>query len=179
VPAVPVSGTEPTTVTPKAVERTRMGAAVAPAVPPQKKRSAWPFVLALVALLAVLAGLGYLLADQLQGDGGGATVTVDDYVGLTLDKATLLIERAGLEADPTLEINDRVPENEVFKQEPPKGTKVKEGDKVELTVSQGRERWPYLTSPASRSRMLRRSWRRPGSRLTSAKRRATQWRRAR
>ncbi|MDQ3943947.1 MAG: Stk1 family PASTA domain-containing Ser/Thr kinase [Actinomycetota bacterium] len=139
VPAVPVSGTEPTTVTPRAVDHTRMGTAVAPvAPPPQKKRSAWPFVLALVALLAVLAGLGYLLADQLQGDGGGGTVTVDDYVGLTLDKATLLIERAGLEANPTFEINDRVPENEVFKQDPEPGTKVDKGDPVKLTVSQGR-----------------------------------------
>jgi eukaryotic-like serine/threonine-protein kinase len=139
VPAVPVSGTEPTTVTPRAGDHTRVGTAVAPvAPPPQKKRSAWPFVLALVALLAVLAGLGYLLADQLQGDGGGGTVTVDDYVGLTLDKATLLIERAGLEANPTFEINDRVPENEVFKQDPEPGTKVDEGDPVKLTVSQGR-----------------------------------------
>jgi serine/threonine-protein kinase len=140
VPAVPVSGTEPTTVTPRAVDRTRVGTAVAPAVPPpaQKKRSAWPFVLALVALLAVLAGLGYLLADQLQGDGGGGDVTVDDYRGLTLDKATLLIERAGLEATPSFEINDRVPENEVFKQDPDPGTKVDRGEEVKLTVSQGR-----------------------------------------
>jgi serine/threonine-protein kinase len=138
VAAVPVSGTEPTTVS-RAVDHTRVGTAIAPpAAPPQKKRSAWPFVLVLVALLAVLAGLGYLLADQLQGDGGGGTVTVDDYVGLTLDKATLLIERAGLEADPTFEINDRIPKDEVFKQEPPEGTKVDEGDKVELTVSSGR-----------------------------------------
>jgi serine/threonine-protein kinase len=139
VPAVPVSGTEPTTVTPRAVDRTRVQA---PAVAAQKKRSAWPFVLALVALLAVLAGLGYLLADQLRGDGGGGTVTVDDYVGLTLDKATLLIERAGLEATPNFEINDRVPENEVFKQDPPKGTKVDKGDEVKLTVSQGRGKVP-------------------------------------
>ncbi len=137
VPAVPVSGTEPTTVTPRAVDRTRVGTAVAPP-PAQKKRSAWPFVLALVALLAVLAGLGYLLADQLTGSGGGGTVTVDDYVGLPLDKATLLIERAGLEATPTFEINDRIPENEVFRQDPDKGTKVDKGDEVKLTVSQGR-----------------------------------------
>ncbi|MGH8972361.1 MAG: Stk1 family PASTA domain-containing Ser/Thr kinase [Acidimicrobiia bacterium] len=136
VPAVPVSGTEPTTVTPRAVDRTRMQAPAVP--PPQKKRSAWPFVLALVALLAVLAGLGYLLADQLQGGGGGGNVTVDDYRGLTLDKATLLIERAGLEATPTFEINDRVPENEVFKQDPDPGTKVDKGDEIKLTVSQGR-----------------------------------------
>jgi serine/threonine-protein kinase len=136
VPAVPVSGTEPTTVTPRAVDRTRMQPVAPP--PAQKKRSAWPFVLALVALLAVLAGLGYLLADQLKGSGGGGTVTVDDYVGLTLDKATLLIERAGLEATPTFEINDRIPENEVFRQEPDRGTKVDKGDEVKLTVSQGR-----------------------------------------
>jgi serine/threonine-protein kinase len=143
VQAVPVSGTEPTTVTPRAVDRTRVGTAVAPAPPPvQKKRSAWPFALALVALLAVLAGLGYLLADQLQGDGGGGTVTVDDYVGLTLDKATLLIERAGLEADPAFEVNDQFPVNQVFKQDPPQGTRVDKGDQVKLTVSEGRGQVP-------------------------------------
>jgi eukaryotic-like serine/threonine-protein kinase len=138
VPAVPVSGTEPTTVS-RAVDHTRVGTAVAPAPPaPPKKRSAWPFVLVLVALLAVLAGLGYLLADQLQGDGGEGTIAIDNYVGKTLEQATLLIEDDGLEADPTLEINDRVPENQVFAQDPEPGTKLKPGDTVELTVSQGR-----------------------------------------
>ncbi len=137
VPAVPVSGTEPTTVTPRAVDRTQMATAVA-SPPPQKKRSAGPFVLALVALLAVLAGLGYLLADQLQGDGGGGNITVRNYVGRTLDQARLLIEEDGLKADPTFEINDRVPENEVFKQDPDPGTKLDKGDTVKLTVSQGR-----------------------------------------
>ena len=141
VPAVPVSGTEPTTVTPTAVDRTRVATTVGPpaAPPPQQKRSAWPFVLALVALLAVLAGLGYLLADQLQGDGGGE-VTVDNYIGLPLDDARLLIERDGLEVDPTFEINDRVRADEVFDQDPDPGTKLNRGDEVKLTVSQGRGR---------------------------------------
>jgi serine/threonine-protein kinase len=139
VAAVPVSGTEPTTVTPRAVDHTRVGTAVAPAAaPPQKKRSAWPFVLVLVALLAVLAGLGYLLADQLQGDGGGGDIAVRNYVGRTLEQARLLIEEDGLKAEPTFEINDRVPENQVFKQDPDPGTKVDKGDTIKLTVSQGR-----------------------------------------
>ncbi|MGH9042257.1 MAG: Stk1 family PASTA domain-containing Ser/Thr kinase [Acidimicrobiia bacterium] len=141
VAAVPVSGTELTTVGPAAaVDRTRMETIVRP--PPPKKRSAWPFVLALVALLGVLAGLGYLLADQLQGDGGGGDITVQDYVGLTLSEANLLIERAGLEAAPTFEINDNVPENEVFKQEPPEGSTLEAGDEVKLTVSEGRGKFP-------------------------------------
>ena len=141
VAAVPVSGTDLTTVSPKAaVDRTRMETIVRP--PPPKKRSAWPFVLALVALLGVLAGLGYLLADQLQGDGGGGDITVQDYVGLTLSEANLLLERAGLEATPTFEINDNVPENQVFKQDPPEGTKLEKGDEVKLTVSEGRGKFP-------------------------------------
>ena len=142
VPAVPVSGTEPTTVTPAAVDRTRMATAVGPTGPPPTKRSAWPFVLALVALLAVLAGLGYLLADQLQGEGGG-DIEVRNYVGRTLEQATLLIEEDGLEvAEPDFEINDRVPENEVFKQDPDPGTRLNRGDEVKLTVSQGRGKVP-------------------------------------
>ncbi|MGH9034647.1 MAG: Stk1 family PASTA domain-containing Ser/Thr kinase [Acidimicrobiia bacterium] len=139
VAAVPVSGTEPTTVTPRAVDHTRVGTAVAPTPPPpQKKRSAWPFVLVLVALLAVLAGLGYLLADQLQGNGGGGDIAIDNYVGKTLEQATLLIENDGLEVDPTFEINDQVRENVVFRQDPEPETKLEPGDKVKLTVSQGR-----------------------------------------
>jgi serine/threonine-protein kinase len=86
----------------------------------------------------VLAGLGYLLADQLQGDGGGGDIEVRNYVGRTLDQATLLIEEDGLEASPTFEINDRIPENEVFKQDPEPGTRLNRGDEVKLTVSQGR-----------------------------------------
>src|SRR5918999_3311550 len=52
-----------------------------------EQTSAAPFVLALIALLAVLAGLGYLLARQLSDGGGGDLVTVGNYVGKTEEVA--------------------------------------------------------------------------------------------
>jgi eukaryotic-like serine/threonine-protein kinase len=142
LPAIPVSGTEPTTVTPRvparAPDRTTVGAVVPTGPAPPRRRSAAPFVLALVALLAVLAGLGYLLAKQLQGGDGAKTVTLRDFMGMTFDNAKLLLEDDGLKVDENLELNDSVPEGQVFAQDPPKGTRVKTGDTVRLTVSQGK-----------------------------------------
>src|SRR5207302_3497461 len=84
--AVPVSGADVTVVNPrldKVYDRTTIGTVVpSPAIPPPPRRSPAPFVLALIALLAVLAGLGYLLAKQLSGNGGrAALVPVGNYVG--------------------------------------------------------------------------------------------------
>ena len=143
VPALPVAGTDLTTVTPRvpAADRTRMGPVVPsgpPPGPPPRRRSAAPFVLALVALLAVLAGLGYLLATQLDDDDGGGTITLGNYVGRPLDEARILLEDRDLEVDAKFEVNDDVPENEVFAQEPPEGTRVEPGETVALTVSQGK-----------------------------------------
>jgi eukaryotic-like serine/threonine-protein kinase len=142
VQAIPVTGSEPTTVTPRVpprpVDRTTVGPVVTPGLPPPRRRSAAPFILALVALLAVLAGLGYLLAKQLQSGGGGKVITLRDFVGMPFDNAKLLLEDDGLKADENLEINDSVPEGQVFAQDPPKGTRVHSGDTVRLTVSQGK-----------------------------------------
>jgi serine/threonine-protein kinase len=143
VPAIPVTGTEPTTLVRPVnrVDRTTVSPVVTAGPPPPRRRSAAPFMLALVAMLAVLAGLGYLLARQLQGGNSGArTVTLRDFRGKPFTEAKLLLEDRGLRVEENLEINDSVPEGQIFDQAPPPGTKLRPGQAVTLTVSQGRGR---------------------------------------
>ncbi|MGH9008942.1 MAG: PASTA domain-containing protein, partial [Acidimicrobiia bacterium] len=140
--AVPVSGADVTVVNPqmdKVYDRTTVGTVVAsPTIPRAPRRSAAPFVLVLIGLLVLLAGLGYLLARQLSGDGGGSLVTVGNYIGQKESDARLLIEHDGLTADITTETNDQVPVGRVFAQEPSPGTRIDKGDTVKLTVSGGK-----------------------------------------
>jgi len=141
--AIPVSGADVTVANPrldKVYERTTVGAVVpSPAVPVAPRRSAAPFVLVLVGLLAVLLGLGYLLARQVSGGGSsGKLVAVGNYVGQTQHDAELLIENAGLKADSTTVENDTVAAGQVVSQDPPAGTKIAKDGTVKLTISAGK-----------------------------------------
>ncbi|HEV7534553.1 MAG TPA: Stk1 family PASTA domain-containing Ser/Thr kinase [Acidimicrobiia bacterium] len=141
--AVPVSGADVTVANPKldtVYDRTTVGAVVpSPAIPVSPRRSPAPFILSLIALLAVLAGLGYLLAKQISGNGGGGgLVAVGNYVGQTQHDAELLIENAGLKPDSTTEENDTVPAGQVVSQDPPPGTKIDKGGTVHLKISAGK-----------------------------------------
>jgi serine/threonine-protein kinase len=96
-------------------------------------------VLALIALLAALAGLGYLLARQLSGNGGRtALVPVSNYVGMTQHDAELLIQNAGLKPDSTSEPNDQIAAGQVVSQDPQPGTKIDKGGTVHLKISAGK-----------------------------------------
>jgi serine/threonine-protein kinase len=141
--AVPVSGSDVTVANPKldtVYDRTTVGTVVpSPAIPVAPRRSPAPFILSLIALLAVLAGLGYLLAKQISGNGGGGgLVAVGNYVGQTQHDAELLIENAGLKPDSTTEENDTVPAGQVVSQDPPPGTKVDKSGTVHLKISAGK-----------------------------------------
>ncbi|MGH9004168.1 MAG: PASTA domain-containing protein, partial [Acidimicrobiia bacterium] len=141
--AVPVTGADVTVVNPqmdKVYDRTTVGTVVpSQAIPTAPRRSAAPFVLVLVALLGVLLGLGYLLARQLSDDGGGgALITVGNYVGKTEEVARELIEDDKLVAEITTEENEQVPVGQVFAQDPPEGNKLEEGGAVRLRVSGGK-----------------------------------------
>ena len=140
--AVPVQTADVTVVNPqmdKVYDRTTVGTVVpSPTIPQAPRRSAAPFVLVLIGLLALLAGLGYLLARQLSGDGGSSLVTVGNYIGQQERDARLLIEDDGLEVDVTTETNDQVPVGEVFRQDPAANMKLPEGETVKLWVSGGK-----------------------------------------
>jgi serine/threonine-protein kinase len=141
--AVPVTGAEVTVVNPqldKVYDRTTVGTVLpSPTIPTAPRRSAAPFVLVLIGLLALLAGLGYLLAKQLSGNGGGgALVPVGNYVGQTQHDAELLIENAGLKSDVTTEENENVGAGLVVSQDPEPGRKLEKGAVVNLKVSAGK-----------------------------------------
>jgi serine/threonine-protein kinase len=140
--AIPVSGADVTVVNPqmdKVYDRTTVGTVVpSPTIPTAPRRSAAPFVLVLIGLLALLAGLGYLLARQLSGNGGGDLVAVGNYIGQKEGDARLLIEHDGLKADVTTEVNEEKPIGEVFAQDPAPGTKIDKGGTVKLQVSGGK-----------------------------------------
>src|SRR5437588_8660968 len=141
--AVPVSGADVTVANPrtdKIYDRTTVGTVVpSPTIPTAPRRSAAPFVLALIALLAVLAGLGYLLARQISGNGGGSSlVAVGNYVGQPVHDAELLIKNAGLTPDSTTEEHDQVAAGNVVSQDPPVGNKLDKGGTVHLKVSAGK-----------------------------------------
>jgi eukaryotic-like serine/threonine-protein kinase len=142
--AVPVSGNDVTVVNPrmdKVYERTTVGTVVpSQAVPPAPpRRSAAPFVLALIALLAALAGLGYLLAKQLSDNGGGGDlVEVGNYVGMNQTEAKIRLEERGLKADIVAEDNDQFPADQVYDQDPDPGTKLEKDKVVTLHVSAGK-----------------------------------------
>jgi eukaryotic-like serine/threonine-protein kinase len=140
--AVPVSGTDVTVVNPqmdRVYDRTTVGTVVpSPTIPRAPRRSAAPFVLVLIGLLALLAGLGYLLAKQLSGNGHGNLVAVGNYIGQKESDARLLIEHDGLKADSTSEVNEEHPIGDVFAQDPAPGTKINKGDTVKLRISAGR-----------------------------------------
>ena len=141
--AVPVTGADVTVANPrmdKVYDRTTVGTVIpSPTIPVAPRRSAAPFVLALIALLAVLAGLGYLLARQLSGNGkGGSLVPVGNYVGQPQHDAELLITNAGLKPDSTTEENDQVKAGNVFSQDPPPGNKLEKGGTVHLKISAGK-----------------------------------------
>ncbi len=140
--AVPVHGSDVTVVNPqmdRVYDRTTVGTVVpSPTIPQAPRRSAAPFVLVLIGLLVLLAGLGYLLARQLSGDGGSSLVTVGNYIGQQEKDARLLIEHDGLKVEVTTETNEERPVGEVFGQEPTPGIRIEEGDTVKLRVSGGK-----------------------------------------
>src|SRR5439155_21613825 len=110
-----------------------------PTIPVAPRRSAAPFVLALIALLAVLAGLGYLLARQLSGNGSSASlVPVGSYINQPQHDAELLIQHPGLKPDSTTEVNEQYAAGTVFAQDPQSGTKIDKGGTVHLKISAGK-----------------------------------------
>ena len=104
--------------------------------------------LGLVALVVALGFLGWTFYDSLGlGDSNGpaepttpddaALIEVPDVSGLSYGEADALLRSAGLEPEPSYQVNTGVPENTVFAQSPLAGQRTEEGATVALTVSQG------------------------------------------
>ena len=104
-------------------------------------RRSGAFLVVLILLLLVLAGLLFALAKVLTGDSGGAkqidiTVPVGGVVGKPEAEATKTLNTAGFDVTSTQEANDIVPEGIVVSVDPAEGSTVKvdEGKRGKATI---------------------------------------------
>ncbi len=100
--------------------------------PPAGRRRRWPLFLVL-GLLAALALVGWFLFGGLFGD----KVEVPVVIGLTEKAAVDRLEGAGFKVDVQQEYSDEFAAGFVARQSPPGGSKMAEGETVDIWVSGG------------------------------------------
>jgi eukaryotic-like serine/threonine-protein kinase len=124
-----IAATPPTMVT----ERYQPTSVMAPEPPPPRgrRRSVWPWLLALL-LLAVAGAVGFIVYDQLQTP----TAAVADVRGDTVGQAQQRLEPFFV-TETIKERNDKVALNHVIRTDPAAGTTAEEGSTVRLFVSAG------------------------------------------
>jgi len=97
-------------------------------------RKKWPWIVAAVAALAIIAGLiwgfNYI-------SGSGSSFAVPDVAGLPLAQAEREIANAHLVAQPVDRASNSVPTGDVISTSPANGTTVPKGSTVKLFVSTG------------------------------------------
>jgi serine/threonine-protein kinase len=110
-------------------------------VPPDVRRRTGVYVLLLFSLLAILAGLLYLLAKEVGiiGEGSTQKVAMINVVGQDVTTATDQIEAIGLKVNKVEENNSADPDI-VFAQDPAPETPVDKGAEVTIRVSKGLEK---------------------------------------
>jgi len=107
--------------------------------PEEKKRSPW-FVVALILLLLLLAGLVFALANLLSGGSEAETVSLTVQPGCCVGKpepqARIALEAAGFGVTETSAKNDQVPAGNVISVDPAEGTSidVQKGNKGAATL---------------------------------------------
>jgi serine/threonine-protein kinase len=96
----------------------------------------WVFPIALALFVAIIVWFARSIHDFLVPS--GATLMVPSFVGQTLSDATTEAYRYGLRTQVVArQISDRYPKDVVMGQQPPSGTRVREGRQVSLVVSNG------------------------------------------
>ena len=102
--------------------------------PGRGRRKKWPWIVAAVAALAIIAGLiwgfNYI-------SGSGSNLAVPDVTGLPVAQAEREIVNAHLVAQPVDKASSSVPKGNVISTSPPNGTVVAKGSTVKLFVSTG------------------------------------------
>jgi len=107
--------------------------------PPVRRRSVWPWVLALVALIAVVGG-GWLLYDNVQEQiDSSKPLVVQQYTGILESRAVNLILDDGFEPKVRRVPNGDQPAGIVFDQSPVEGTGLARGGIVTILVSTGKK----------------------------------------
>ncbi|MDZ5711607.1 Stk1 family PASTA domain-containing Ser/Thr kinase [Jeotgalibacillus haloalkalitolerans] len=103
--------------------------------PVKKKKKKWPWILALIFIL--LLGGGLMAA---MGMFGPAQIQVPDVTGENIEDAEEVITEAGLTVgDIVYEPNEQVEEDIVLRSSPKATRSVDEGERINLTVSSGKE----------------------------------------
>jgi eukaryotic-like serine/threonine-protein kinase len=104
----------------------------------RRRRSIWPWLLALLAIALALIG-GFFAYQQLQDQlSASKPVTVPDVEGLEEAPAVRLIEARGLEANVRRDFDSEVPVGIVVSQDPEPPVKIEPGNFVTIVVSRGK-----------------------------------------
>ena len=112
--------------------------------PPPRRRPIWPWLLAVLALVAALLA-GWFAYDRVQDAlSGSGTVSVPSVVGIKEPNAVRLINQRGLTEDVKRQPHATIEEGRVIDQDPSPGSRVDEGTAVEILVSLGP---PKVTVP--------------------------------
>lgn len=107
---------------------------------PKKKRKKWPIIL--VSTFVALVLLGVMTLTVFPAIFGAKDVEIPDVRGGSLSKAISDLKEAGFTIGETKEIpDDKVQEGLVVKTDPPGGHTAKEGARIDLFVSSGKERY--------------------------------------
>ena len=108
------------------------------------KRSLWPWLAALVLIVAA-AGGGYFLYEKIQDQLNSNKVIAVPDEGLVLRRLAVdKIQQAGLTTSVTFEPSETVPFGQVIRQDPRGGSKVAKGSTIALVVSKG---YPMVVIP--------------------------------
>jgi len=99
------------------------------------KRRRWPWVLLIILLLLVIAAAAYGLVRAM----GAGSVAVPNVVSKSKAAAVIKLEEAGFKAGVQEEYSDKYDEGFVSRQAPVGGTKLRNGDTVDIWVSKGSE----------------------------------------
>jgi serine/threonine-protein kinase len=103
-----------------------------------RRRSIWPWLLALLLLAGSLVG-GFFLYERIQDQlSATAQVTVPDVVGIQESLAVADIQEKGLEANVRREPHSEVERGIVFAQEPEPPVRIERGNFVTILVSSGK-----------------------------------------
>jgi eukaryotic-like serine/threonine-protein kinase len=109
---------------------------------PPRRRSVWPWLLALGLIIAGGIG-GWFLYTKIQDQlNSNKPVAVPDVLLLQEDLAKLKITQAGLSPQVIKDTSETVAPGQVAKEEPGSGTKIGKGSTVTLTVSTGKPKVP-------------------------------------
>ncbi len=101
-----------------------------------RRRRVWPTVIIIVALLAVIAAAAFGVMRLMGNDG----VAVPNVVGQQREAAVAALKKEGFEASVHEEFSEKDAEGTVLRQAPVGGTRLREGQAVDLWVSKGAQK---------------------------------------